>query len=109
MCKKDRSKLHKIGISQVLNCTKSATLQFFLSSECIILHGIAVLECIILQLLIYLCSEVFMNEKRRFIGSIFDFEIVQQGFVMILGGEAGVTEIAVGVTPILQASVVEES
>ena len=32
------SKLHKIGISQVLNCTKSKTLQFFLSSECIILQ-----------------------------------------------------------------------
>ena len=47
--------------------------------------------------------------SRRFLGLVFDFEIVQQDFVVVLGGEAGVAEITVGVTPVLDAAIVIET
>lgn len=51
----------------------------------------------------------FVHKREQAIGAnklIFYHEIVQQGFVMVLGGKAGVTKIAVGVAPVLNAAVV---
>ena len=40
--------------------------------------------------------------------SIFDFEIVQEGFIVVLRGEAGIAEIAVGVSPVLKTTIIEK-
>ena len=37
-----------------------------------------------------------------------DAEIVQEGFVLILGGEAGVCEVTIDVAPFTEAAIVEE-
>ena len=39
--------------------------------------------------------------------SVFDFEVIQQCFVMVLGCEAGVSEVSVDFSPVAEASVVE--
>ena len=39
---------------------------------------------------------------------VFDPEVIQQGFVLVLGGEAGVGEVAVDVAPFVETAVVEE-
>ena len=41
-------------------------------------------------------------------GLVFYFEVIQQGFELILGCEAGVSKEAVGFAPVAQASVVEQ-
>lgn len=41
-------------------------------------------------------------------GLVFDFKVIQQGFVLILGCEAGVCQVFVDFAPVAQASVVEQ-
>lgn len=41
--------------------------------------------------------------------SVLNLKILQQGGVLILLGEAGVTQIAVGLTPVLDAAIIEET
>ena len=40
---------------------------------------------------------------------IFHFEIVQQGLVVVLCSEAGITKIAVGITPVLDTSIIVQT
>ncbi len=40
--------------------------------------------------------------------SIFNLEVLEEGFEVVLGGEAGVGEVAGGVVPFAEAAVVEE-
>ena len=40
--------------------------------------------------------------------SVFDFEVIQQGLVLVLANQAGVNEISIDMPPFAKASVVEE-
>lgn len=40
---------------------------------------------------------------------VFHFEVVQQRLIVVLCGEAGIAEIAVGLPPVLDAAIVEQS
>ena len=40
-------------------------------------------------------------------GLVFDFKVIKQGFVLVLGCEAGVGQVAVDLFPFAKASVVE--